>query len=93
MFSCRNSGTIDDRQMCIGGIPGEDSCNGDSGGPLMRVDDGQTPRWQLVGIVSFGASECGTKNVPAIYTKISAFYSWITYIVSNKYPPYADVPV
>ncbi|XP_011874753.1 PREDICTED: uncharacterized protein LOC105565840 [Vollenhovia emeryi] len=42
------------QQMCVGGIPGEDSCGGDSGGPLMKVEslDGP-PKYYLIGIVSF----------------------------------------
>ena len=39
---------------------GIDSCNGDSGGPLMSFDgDFKGPKF-LRGIVSFGSQNCGT---------------------------------
>ena len=37
----------------------EDSCSGDSGGPLIKQANTDTP-WFLVGVVSFGTSKCGT---------------------------------
>ena len=38
---------------------GADSCNGDSGGPLMSYDgDFKAPKF-LRGIVSFGSQNCG----------------------------------
>lgn len=53
---------------------GEDSCGGDSGGPLFlkgatSADD------SLVGLVSWGF-ECGG-NYPGVYTNIAFFYDWI----------------
>ena len=38
---------------------GKDSCNGDSGGLLIKRTDNTTP-WFLVGVVSFGTSKCGS---------------------------------
>lgn len=49
---------------------GRDSCQGDSGGPLFTADLVQ------VGIVSTG-SGCAVANVPAIYTEVAAFQSFI----------------
>lgn len=65
-------------QICAGGEKGHDSCAGDSGGPLVKPMS--TPiggRYFLLGIVSYGPTVCGTKNVPAIYTKVSAYMTWI----------------
>ena len=35
------------------------------------------PRVVQVGVVSFGPRRCGTKGVPAIYTKVDQYMSWI----------------
>jgi len=63
------------RQLCVGSSrAGEDSCQGDSGGPLF-FGDGAAAR--LVGIVSFGDG-CGRQDTPGVYTRVSAYTSWIT---------------
>jgi secreted trypsin-like serine protease len=50
-----------------------DTCQGDSGGPLMAfVDD----RWVLAGITSSGYG-CAQPGYPGIYTRVSAFISFI----------------
>ena len=46
---------------------------GDSGGPITTLD---CPR-KLVGVVSWGPTECGRANYPAVYTKVSAVRDWI----------------
>ena len=55
---------------------GQDSCNGDSGGPMVYrryVDD----PWYQAGIASFGyGHECGT-DAPGIYTRIGGYMDWI----------------
>lgn len=35
------------------------------------------PFMELVGIVSFGPMNCGTKNAPGVYTKLSKYLEWI----------------
>ncbi|XP_053649207.2 phenoloxidase-activating factor 3-like [Cherax quadricarinatus] len=69
-------------QVCYGGASSKDSCYGDSGGPLFSSSGGETT-YTLVGIVSFGRPVCGVVGVPAIYTKVSAYTSWI---LSNLIP-------
>uniref|UniRef100_A0A182NC16 CLIP domain-containing serine protease n=1 Tax=Anopheles dirus TaxID=7168 RepID=A0A182NC16_9DIPT len=66
--------TLTDRQLCIGGLNGTDSCRGDSGGPLMRNAFGA---WHLFGVVSFGARMCGTENLPGVYTNIVQYIDWL----------------
>lgn len=66
---------INESQMCAADFDngGLDSCQGDSGGPAVIIKDGKP---QLVGIVSWGHG-CAQKNKPGVYTRISAFASWI----------------
>jgi secreted trypsin-like serine protease len=68
--------TIHDRQICAGHVKrrNEDSCNADSGGPLVRLDSNECP--VLVGLVSYGIG-CGKEGVPGVYTRVSAFHDWI----------------
>ncbi|XP_076066871.1 phenoloxidase-activating factor 1-like [Oratosquilla oratoria] len=71
-------GILRDSQLCAGGEPGRDSCKGDSGGPLVRLKEKQKPPYQQVGIVSFGSKTgCATPGVPAVYTSVLAYRSWI----------------
>ena len=70
---------ISDAMLCAGGQEGKDSCRGDSGGPLVRRLSSN--QWVLTGIVSYGYN-CGGRDIPAIYTKVSSIAGWI-YDVSN----------
>ncbi|XP_058455966.1 CLIP domain-containing serine protease B15-like [Malaya genurostris] len=66
--------TLTIEQICAGGEFGEDSCRGDSGGSL-TLQHGLV-NYQI-GVVSFGAVECGTKNHPGIYTNVIQYLDWI----------------
>lgn len=70
---------ITDTQICAGGIEGQDSCAGDSGGPLMYFSG---DRWYSAGIVSFGVG-CGKKSWPAVYTNILQYKTWITQTIED----------
>ena len=70
---------ITDQMLCAGD-PGKDSCNGDSGGPLIcRMDNGY--QYQLCGIVSFGHKHCSTteegEQFPGVYVRVTEFLRWI----------------
>ena len=56
---------------------GVDSCNGDSGGPLICNVDGQAA---LVGVVSWGSPEgCAVEGAPGVYSSAaySRSYNWV----------------
>ncbi|KAF2902218.1 hypothetical protein ILUMI_03968 [Ignelater luminosus] len=74
-------------QLCVGGDPGKDACQGDSGGPLMRIFEDVTTaqsQWYLEGVVSKGQG-CGRAGLPAVYTRVSRYISWIISIISEEY--------
>merc|ERR1711862_19737 len=75
--TCQNSLNtyLDSTQMCAGGELGKDACSGDSGGGLFIRDTSET--WHLLGIVSFGANDCGNGK-PGVYTRVSSFLQWIS---------------
>ena len=61
---------------------GVDSCNGDSGGPLIyRQNNGPEKPWFQIGIVSFGSSLCGIE-IPAVYTRVTKMMDWVKRIQS-----------
>ncbi|XP_018023883.1 phenoloxidase-activating factor 1 isoform X2 [Hyalella azteca] len=62
-----------DKQICAGGIQGQDTCSGDSGGPVLK----RGPPFLQVGVVSFGLAVCGTNNTPAVYTSVHEYRQWI----------------
>jgi secreted trypsin-like serine protease len=76
--SCKRaypSAAVASSQICAGFIEGrKDSCQGDSGGPLVAFDRQGCP--YQVGVVSWGAG-CANANAFGIYTRVSAYASWI----------------
>lgn len=60
------------KQLCAGGDFAKDSCHGDSGGPLMKLQK----VWTLEGVVSFG-NRCGLEDWPGVYTRVQAYVDWI----------------
>jgi secreted trypsin-like serine protease len=67
------SDRITDGMLCAGDGNGKDSCNGDSGGPLIEND-------VLVGIVSWGG-KCGVNS--GVYTRVSYVLDYINDIVNG----------
>ncbi|XP_016986315.2 LOW QUALITY PROTEIN: phenoloxidase-activating factor 2 [Drosophila rhopaloa] len=72
--------------LCAGGVEGKDTCKGDGGSPLFCTMPGQTDRYQLVGIVSWGI-ECAEKDLPAVYTNVAYLRNWIDeQMLKNGFP-------
>ncbi|CAL4107808.1 unnamed protein product, partial [Meganyctiphanes norvegica] len=66
---------LSNQELCAGPLEGgRDTCDGDSGGPLILQIRG---RWSIVGIVSWGPTQCGTRGLPGVYTRVDAFMDWI----------------
>jgi plasma kallikrein len=60
-------------KLCAGGQEGKDACTGDGGSPLVcEMEYGNSVVYFQVGIVASAlAGQCGQKDVPAFYTKVS----------------------
>lgn len=72
---------IPDIFLCAGYEDGrKDTCEGDSGGPM--VVRGQGGRYTLVGVLSWGIG-CGKKNRPGVYTRVSKYTGWIHHVLQN----------
>nr|XP_039249091.1 melanization protease 1-like [Styela clava] len=52
-----------------------DTCKGDSGGPLLCLDN--NGKFNLHGIASYGPTPCGQRGLPGIYTQVSGYRDWI----------------
>nr|XP_055072957.1 chymotrypsin-like elastase family member 1.6 [Misgurnus anguillicaudatus] len=80
--TCSSSGwwgsTVKNTMVCAGG--GRDSgCNGDSGGPLNCQVNGA---YYVHGVTSFVSSlGCNTNQKPTVFTRVSAYISWIQGII------------
>ncbi|XP_063636116.1 uncharacterized protein LOC134806725 [Cydia splendana] len=71
--TCRKYFQVTNSMLCAAGRNGQDSCFGDSGGPIVVEQQGN---FQLVGVVSFGDSKCGGSK-PSVYTNVFSYLDWI----------------
>lgn len=71
---CNRIFHVDERHLCAAET-GKNSCNGDSGGPLMYEFDKR--RMVLEGLVSYGVQDCKDNNYPGVYTRVRHFYNWL----------------
>lgn len=69
--------TITDQMICAGfWWGGKDSCNGDSGGPLICDSTQDRGIRKLFGVVSWGYG-CGEPLYPGVYARVQSVRSWI----------------
>ncbi|CAH0587903.1 unnamed protein product [Chrysodeixis includens] len=65
---------IDGSHVCTSGSGGKGTCEGDSGGPLTIVRRNQRI---LAGVVSFGPDSGCQAGSPSVFTRVTAYLSWI----------------
>ncbi|XP_008843398.1 kallikrein-10 [Nannospalax galili] len=71
-------GVITNNMICASGLDrNQDSCQSDSGGPLVCDDT-------LHGILSWGVYPCGAAQHPAVYTQICKYVPWIWRVIGHK---------
>ncbi|XP_068712141.1 chymotrypsin-like elastase family member 2A [Montipora foliosa] len=88
------SGVIQGDMICAGYKQGGvDTCEGDSGGPLMC--QGEEGRWFLTGVASFGHTGCGLPYKYGVYTRIVNHLQWISQITGMDIPQprQEDIPL
>ena len=79
----RTNGFKTANQICVGGEANRDSCGGDSGAPLMKKhisknsSSGDSEKYVLIGMVSYGPSSCGKPGIMGVYTRVTAYKDWI----------------
>ncbi|KAK6640427.1 hypothetical protein RUM44_012122 [Polyplax serrata] len=72
-------GTIGEGNICFSGEPNYGVCFGDSGGPLLYVDNGKK---YTVGVVSWGIP-CALGK-PDVYVRVSHYTDWIKKIIEDN---------
>jgi hypothetical protein len=74
---------LHDSFICAGGEADKDTCQGDGGSPLVcPISQNEPSRYYQTGIVAWGIG-CHTAGVPAVYTNVAGFRSWIDGQVRN----------
>jgi len=71
-------------QICAGTNANQlmqDTCSGDTGGPLMIRSSDSTSRWFLVGVTTIGNKPC---NGLSLYSKVKYFYDWIVISIASS---------
>lgn len=66
--------------LCAGGIPGQDSCSGDGGSPLV-CQDHRKQQYVQIGMVAWGIG-CGSE-IPGVYADVVGGYNWIVQEADN----------
>ncbi|EDV92711.1 GH18680 [Drosophila grimshawi] len=70
-------------QMCVGSSESKDTCNGDSGGPILVYHKDYPCMYHIMGITSAGIA-CGTPKIPSVYTRVHHYLDWIMTVMANN---------
>ncbi|XP_076060713.1 phenoloxidase-activating factor 3-like isoform X2 [Oratosquilla oratoria] len=62
--------------ICAGGELGQDTCRGDSGGPIMLTNRGGSQHF-VIGVTSSGPLACGSEGGQGLYTNVKYYLNWI----------------
>ncbi|XP_062979196.1 chymotrypsin-like elastase family member 1 [Elgaria multicarinata webbii] len=74
--------TVKNTMVCAGGDGTRSGCQGDSGGPLHCLVNG---KYYVHGVTSFvSSSGCNVYRKPTVFTRVSAYISWINNIISSN---------
>jgi secreted trypsin-like serine protease len=77
-YGAQAPGGITSRMLCAS-LPGQDSCQGDSGGALFTCTSSSD--CTQIGIVSWGIG-CAESQYPGVYTRVTQMMDWIQRITS-----------
>ncbi|XP_003746734.1 coagulation factor XII [Galendromus occidentalis] len=73
---------FNDNYLCAGSLQGDrDTCRGDSGGPLMLLNE--KGRYTVIGVTSFGR-RCAEKGYPGSYTRVAKYSDWIQTVLNSS---------
>ncbi|XP_069508922.1 chymotrypsin-like elastase family member 1 [Ambystoma mexicanum] len=74
--------TVKSTMVCAGGDGVRSGCQGDSGGPLHCAVSGT---YYVHGVTSFvSSSGCNTYLKPTVFTRVSAYISWMDNVMRNN---------
>ncbi|XP_011310877.1 chymotrypsin-like protease CTRL-1 [Fopius arisanus] len=77
-YWCSQFLSITESNICTAARTESDTCQGDSGAPLVINDGGYNI---VVGIVSYGETDCPS-SAPGVFTRISSFTNWIARVTN-----------
>ena len=76
---------LDSSFICAGGVAGQDTCEGDGGGPLVCPSPSSPGTFTQAGIVAWGVG-CGG-DTPGAYAAVSQAVCWLDLVASCHYRP------